>query len=283
MASTATTASVLSGAALRMPKPSIISLGRSEIPILYEDRSVLALDKPAGWMLVPSHWDRTGRNLQLALDSSIRGGDFWAKARNLRFLRFVHRLDAETTGVLLFARSAGGVPVYSRLFEGRQMQKHYLAVVPGAPKKERWTEDLPVGPDPAREGRMRADKTGGKEAQTEFSVLERGPRATLLLAKPLTGRTHQIRVHLAHSGTPVLGDKVYGVGSGASEEFPLGLRAVGLEYLDPFTRKAVRIRARLEPFARAHGFALAEEALRRAIWPPAPRLDKPGASGGFSV
>jgi RluA family pseudouridine synthase len=266
-----------------MPKPSVIPLGRNEIPILYEDRSVFAIDKPAGWMLVPSHWDRTGRNLQLALDSSVRGGDFWAKSRNLRFLRYVHRLDAETTGVLLFARSAGGVPVYSRLFEGRQMQKFYFASVAGAPKSGRWVENAPIGPDPAQEGRMRVDARQGKEAETEFTVLESGPRGTLLLAKPLTGRTHQIRVHLAHAGLPVTGDEAYGAGAGASAEFPLGLRAAGLEYADPFTRKTVRIRARVEPFARAHGFAMPEEELRRAMWPPEARENKPNRPAGFSV
>src|SRR5262245_52861876 len=131
-----------------MPKSWTIQLGWGpEIPILYEDRSVLAIDKPAGWMLVPSHWDRTARNLQLALDSAIRGREFWATSRNLRFLRFVHRLDAETTGVLLFSRSPGGVTVYSKLFESRQMEKRYLAVVEGAPKDQKWQVNAPIGND----------------------------------------------------------------------------------------------------------------------------------------
>lgn len=261
-----------------MPKPMAIPLGRDQLPILYEDRSVLALDKPSGWMLVPSHWDRTGRNLQLALDSSIRAGEFWAKSRNLRFLRYVHRLDAETTGVLLFAKSAGGVPVYSRLFEGRQMKKTYLAVVADKPGQSSWVAEEPIGPEPGKPARMRVDRGGGQEARTEFAVLASGPKGTLLEARPLTGRTHQIRVHLAHAGLPVLGDAIYGTSRGASEEFPLGLRAAGLSYRDPFTGRSVRIEAKLERFARAHGFALAEEQLRRMLWPPpaqtAPADDK---------
>ena len=68
------------------------------IPVIYEDRSVLVIDKPAGWLLIPDSWDQTGRNLQLAITSSINGGDFWARSRQIRFLRYVHRLDAETTG-----------------------------------------------------------------------------------------------------------------------------------------------------------------------------------------
>src|SRR5213593_2527572 len=103
-----------------MAKTSYIELGSGEqIPILYEDRSVLAIDKPRGWMLVPFSWQRTDRNLQAALSSSIAAKDFWARSRNIRFLRFVHRLDAETTGVLLFAKSPGATKSYSRLFESR--------------------------------------------------------------------------------------------------------------------------------------------------------------------
>lgn len=269
-----------------MANAMAIPLGRSEIPIVYEDRSVLVMDKPAGWLLVPSHWDRTGRNLQLALDSSIRGGDHWAKSRNIRFLRYVHRLDADTSGILLFSKSAGGVPVYSRLFEGRQMEKLYLAVVTGTPKAAEWACDEPIGPDPARDGCMRVDPQAGKEARTEFSVIASGAGKTLVLAKPLTGRTHQIRLHLAHARLPVVGDQIYGAAHGASKEFPMGLRAVGLAYRDPFTRKEVRIRACSEDFSRAHGFALPEERLRRLIWPvqvAGRPEDKSEKSNGFSV
>src|SRR5579859_6390875 len=108
-----------------MAKPKHIELaeGRLQIPILYEDRSVLALDKPAGWMLAPDSWDQTGRNLQLALQSSLNAGDFWARSRNLKFLRFIHRLDAETTGITLFAKSAGALNAYSELFETRSVEK----------------------------------------------------------------------------------------------------------------------------------------------------------------
>src|SRR5438477_532805 len=109
-------------------KRRLIILATGErIPILYEDRSVLAIDKPSGWMLAPDSWRETGRNLHAALMAGIGAGDFWARSRNLKFLRFVHRLDAETSGVVLLARSAGAVRAYGKLFEGRQMEKIYLA------------------------------------------------------------------------------------------------------------------------------------------------------------
>src|SRR3981081_814023 len=104
-----------------MAKPKHIELNDGDIviPILYEDRSVLAVDKPAGWLLAPDSWDQTGRNLQLALQSSLNAGGFWARSRNLKYLRFIHRLDAETSGVLLLAKSPGALSAYSGLFEER--------------------------------------------------------------------------------------------------------------------------------------------------------------------
>ena len=93
-----------------MAKPNFIELpGCDPIPIIYEDRSVIAIDKPRGWMLVPDSWRKTNWNLQTAIDSSIRADDFWARSRNLRYLRHVHRLDADTSGVMLFAKSEGAM------------------------------------------------------------------------------------------------------------------------------------------------------------------------------
>src|SRR6185369_89406 len=107
-----------------MAKPDYIELPTGEnIRILYEDRSVLAIDKPRGWMLVPATWQKTNRNLQMALTSSIAAKDFWARSRNLKFLRFVHRLDTDTTGILLFAKSLGAVNSLCDLFETRKMEK----------------------------------------------------------------------------------------------------------------------------------------------------------------
>src|SRR5213593_4383117 len=180
------------------------------IPILYEDRAVLAIDKPAGWMLAPDSWDRASRNLQLALMSSVNAGDYWARSRRLKYIRFVHRLDAGTSGVLLFAKSPGVVHAYSRLFQSRRVEKVYLAVVRGIPPRPDWVCRLKLGPDPREIGRTRVETRRGKEAETRFHVLETGERTALIEAKPASGRTHQIRVHLAESGHPVLGDVLYG-------------------------------------------------------------------------
>jgi RluA family pseudouridine synthase len=242
--------------------------GEIVIPILYEDRSVIALDKPAGWMLAPDSWDQTGRNLQLALHSSINAGDFWARSRNLKFLRFIHRLDAETTGITLFAKSPGALRAFSELFETRSVEKRYLAAVHGIPKQSRWTCALPLMADPGMKGRMRfvspnqrirpdaPPSAMPKDAETIFQVLQTTSSTALVEAQPTTGRTHQIRVHLAASGHPVLGDPLYGPDAAAASKGRqrLALRAVKLAFRDPFQKRMIHISAPVIDFVREYGF-----------------------------
>ena len=232
------------------------------IPILYEDRAVLAIDKPPGWMLIPHSWDRTNRNLQLALRSSINAGDRWARSRGLKFLRFVHRLDAETTGVLLFAKSRGALRTFTELFASRKMLKVYLAVVRGIPSRNRWECELSLAPDPKSIGRMKIDPRNGKPAKTCFQVLQTQANTTLVEARPLTGRTHQIRVHLAAAGHAVVGDRLYpeSVDPRRSATTELALRGISLTYIDPFLRRQVCIQAPDAEFKKRFGFASAAQA-----------------------
>jgi len=219
-----------------MAKTDYIELGTGErIPILYEDRSVIAIDKPPGWMLVPFTWQKTRLNLQAAITSSIAARSYWARCRNLKFLRHVHRLDAETSGILLWAKSTGALDAYSGLFESRRMGKTYLAVVAGIPKQTEWTCHLKLAQDSLRIGAMKVDAREGKEAETHFRVMasRRGRRAgeiSLVEARPVTGRTHQIRVHLAESGHPVIRDPLYGAPRAVrlNKREGIGLRAVEL-------------------------------------------------------
>jgi RluA family pseudouridine synthase len=251
---------------LIVPKPNYIELDRnSRLPILYEDRAILAIDKPPGWMLVPVSWQRTSWNLQAAIMSSIAAGSFWARSRNLKFLKYIHRLDAETSGILLFAKSPGALRTFSDLFESRQMEKIYLAMTEHAPKQPQWTSRLSIAPNSKQFGRMIADKSG-KPAETEFRVLASANGKHLIEARPYSGRQHQIRVHLAESGCPIVGDELYGGGEG-----DLALRAVGLAYRDPFTHKPVKIAAAVADFLHAWGFANVNyqiEFASRAMPPP---------------
>lgn len=262
-----------------MPKPSCIELPDVEpIPILFEDRSVIAIDKPAGWMLVPHSWQRTGWNLQAAIISSIAAGHFWARSRNLKFLRYVHRLDADTSGVLLLAKSFGSVETFGDLFESRQMEKRYLAVVHGLPRQAAWTCRLPIGPDPQCIGRMRVDEEEGKDCETTFTVVRARGNLALVEARPLTGRQHQIRVHLHATGHGVLGDSLYGPSSSeAPNQRPaLALRSVELGYRDPFTKRPVRILAPTEAWLKNYGFAPAPSPA--TFQPKATPVPQPAAS-----
>jgi RluA family pseudouridine synthase len=249
------------------PKQIELNDGAIVVPILYEDRAVLALDKPAGWMLAPDSWDETGRNLQLALHSSINAGDFWARSRNLKYLRFIHRLDAETSGVTLFAKSPGALRAYSEIFEERRIEKYYLTVVHGIPKEMQWICNLALAPDPAMKGRMVAIRPNQKairnlepdtvkEAETRFTVLQKGSATALVQAQPVTGRTHQIRVHLAAAGHPVVGDPIYGSDAAAVSKGRqrLALRSVKLAYRDPFQKRMIYIQAPSEDFLSEYGF-----------------------------
>ncbi len=250
-----------------MAKTNFIELGQRkaliQIPIIYEDRSVLAVDKPPGWMLAPDGWLETSRNLPLAIESSIAAGDFWAMSRNLKFLRYVHRLDAETSGVLLFVKSSGAIKAYSELFENRKTEKKYLAVVRGVPKETSWVCSLSLAPVPGQPGIMApSEEEDSKEAETHFKILQTrvgktGPLA-LVECRPVTGRTHQIRVHLAESGCPIVNDFIYGNETGpkplASEKVTLALRAVELGYVDPFTKRRTFISAPTKDFLREFGF-----------------------------
>jgi 23S rRNA pseudouridine1911/1915/1917 synthase len=244
-----------------VPKPTYVELGdRTRIPILYEDRSVLALDKPPGWMLVPYSWQNTSLNLQAALVSSIAAGQFWSRSRGIKYLRHIHRLDAGTTGILLFAKSPGALDTYGGLFESRQMEKKYLGVVHGEPKQAEWSCQLQLGPDPQQAGRNRVDARDGKAAETHFKLLATHDGWSLIEARPITGRTHQIRIHLAEAGLPIVGDEMYGRATPRKghEVESIGLRAVALHYVDPFTRKKVSINAPTEAFLGKHGFGKGE-------------------------
>jgi RluA family pseudouridine synthase len=234
-----------------MAKPNCVELFDEEpIPILYEDRSVLAIDKPPGWMLIPLSWQRTERNLQAAIFSSIGAGHFWARSRNIRFLKYIHRLDAETSGVLLFAKSPGALASIGDLFEARKIEKVYLAVTDQPPPKPQWTCRLRLAPDPDKFGRMQVDQHG-KGAETVFRTLATANGLHLIEARPHTGRQHQIRIHLAESGCPIVGDDLYGRAEGSL----MGLRAIGLAYTDPFTHRPVAIRATSAVFSAYFGFA----------------------------
>ncbi len=199
------------------------------LEILYEDADVIALNKPAGMVVHAGagHWSGTVVNALLhrfAQLSGVGGG-----------LRpgIVHRLDRDTSGVLLVARVDAAHRALAAQFAGRSVEKVYLALVHGRLKQDRGRIDQPIRRDPVRRTRMTARPgRAGRSALTEYSVLRRWERFTLLEVRIATGRTHQIRVHLSGVGHPVVGDRLYGAPA----------RVEGLPALDRFFLHAHRVR-----------------------------------------
>ncbi|MCS7089868.1 MAG: RluA family pseudouridine synthase [Verrucomicrobiota bacterium] len=239
-----------------------------EITVLYEDESLLALDKPSGLLTCPDRYDPNRPNLMRLLHEGIALGKPWAVKRGLTYLANVHRLDFETSGVLLLAKEKTVLTALTRQFEAGTPRKRYLALVQGEPLENVFDVRARLAPDPAQPERMLVVRKRGKESHTEFRVLERFSGYALLECLPRTGRTHQIRVHLAHVRLPVVGDKLYGgselwlsqikpsykLPKGAKERPLVGrvaLHAHELEILHPVTRQTVTIQAPLPKDLRA--------------------------------
>lgn len=176
-----------------------------DLPVLYEDDALVAIDKPAG---IATH----------GAPGDLRPSVVWWFVQRYPKLAetfdadrpgIVHRLDKGTSGVLLLAKTPAAQMFLNRAFEQRRVEKEYLALCDGVPPRERAVIDAPIGRHPGDRTRM-AVTIRGREARTEYVLLGAAGGRSLLLVRPLTGRTHQIRVHLAAIGAPVADDHVYG-------------------------------------------------------------------------
>jgi 23S rRNA pseudouridine955/2504/2580 synthase/23S rRNA pseudouridine1911/1915/1917 synthase len=165
--------------------------------ILLEDESLLVIDKPAGITVIPDRIYTDKETLQQLLE----------KQHGKLFV--VHRLDKETSGVICFARNETTHKTLSLQFQNHEVGKQYLAIVTGKLQKTEGVIDEPIAENAAHPGTMRVNKKG-KDALTLYKVLEQFKHSALLQVEIKTGRTHQIRVHLAHIGHPLLVDRIYG-------------------------------------------------------------------------
>ena len=181
-----------------------------EIAVLWEDAQMMALDKPSRLLTSPDRYDPNRPNLIKLLHQGIERGAPWARQRQLTYLSNVHRLDFETTGVMLFAKDKPTLIGLANQFGAEKPAKTYLGLAEGSPPADTFTVDAKLSPHPVRLGEMRVDEKNGKRSTTNFTVQESFDGYTLLKCHPLTGRTHQIRVHLRHSRLPLVGDTLYG-------------------------------------------------------------------------
>jgi len=183
-----------------------------EVPVLFENEQLLALDKPAGLLTVPDQENPQLPSLTALLHAGIAESKAWARQRSLNYLMNAHRLDFDTSGVILFAKDKPTLLALADLFGTDKPVRKYLALIRGEPLEDVFEVDAKIAPHPVLPGTMRIDFDDGKKSKTRFEVQEKFSRSGIVLLKcePLTDRTHQIRVHLRHAAFTVVGDQLYG-------------------------------------------------------------------------
>lgn len=190
------------------PAPAVPQAENISLDVLYEDRHMIAINKPAGLVVHPAVGNETGTLVNALLhhcaDLTGIGGEIRPG--------IVHRLDKDTSGVMVVAKNETAMADLSRQFKERDTEKEYLAIVWGVPPRKRGTVETTIGRHPVHRKKMAANVRNGREAVSHYEVIEAFGEAALIRVKIETGRTHQIRVHMAHIKHPVIGDAVYGRG-----------------------------------------------------------------------
>lgn len=227
---------------LTLPPARAPNLSPQDLPlsVLYQDAALLVLDKPAGLSVHPGpgHPDGTLVNGLLARCPDLPG------IGGVLRPGIVHRLDKDTSGLMVVAKTEAAHRDLSAQIKARQVDKGYLALVVGALEPAQGIIDAPIGRDPHHRQRM-AVVPGGRAARTGYHTLQRGPAHTLLELQLETGRTHQIRVHLAYRGCPILGDRIYGKPSPLLSRHFLHAHRLGFRH--PATGETMQFQGELPP------------------------------------
>jgi len=222
------------------PQPSGLEPQAMDLVVPYEDEHLLVVDKPAGIVVHPAPGHARGTLVHGLLAYDVEGGEEPERPG------IVHRLDRDTSGLLVVARSAEAHRRLQKLVQRRELAREYLALVVGRPRSRRGTIDAPVGRDRRDPLRHSLDTDTPREAITHFEVERLLPRHALLRVTLETGRTHQIRVHLAAIDLPVAGDPLYGR-PGELRLTRQFLHAARLAFEHPFTGELVDVSSPLPP------------------------------------
>lgn len=227
-------------------EPKEIELKPQDIPVevLYEDNDIILVNKPKGLVVHPANGNPDGTLVNALM--SICKGSLSGIGGEIR-PGIVHRLDKDTSGVLIVAKNDKSHLDLSNQIKNRTVKKTYIALVRGIIKENEATINMPIGRSKKDRKKMDIDKNG-KEAITHFKVIKRYENYTLLEVQIDTGRTHQIRVHLSHIGYPIVGDYIYSNGKNPFGVEGQMLHAKKIEFEHPITRKHMIIEAKLPEY-----------------------------------
>ena len=242
------------------PKPMLVEPEDIDVHVIYEDEDLAAIDKPPDLIAHPTATVRTGTVVNALLGRmTLSKEDHYDPHRDDYRPGIVHRLDKDTSGVMVIAKHEAAHRALADAFKKRLTVKEYVAIVVGDLEDD-VRLDAPIGRHPVRRQTMTVGGSGAKNAMTNFRVLARTRNHALVKALPRSGRTHQIRVHLAHLGTPILGDEAYGR---ISHLIPRqALHATRLTVPHPRDHQAITFAAQVPPDMVSAWLAL------EGTWPP---------------
>ncbi|HHV29714.1 RluA family pseudouridine synthase [Acetivibrio mesophilus] len=216
----------------KIPSPQVLDVEAEDIsvPILYEDEDIVVVDKPKGMVVHPAAGNYSGTLVNALLNHC---GDNLSDINGIIRPGIVHRIDKDTSGVLVVAKSNTAHEGLSRKLKDHDIERVYVALVHGIIREEQGKIDAPIGRHPVDRKKMAVNTKNGRRAVTHFKVLERFKDATYIEVTLETGRTHQIRVHMSYIGYPIIGDTVYGKKNDVYDINGQALHAKKLGFIHP--------------------------------------------------